>query len=423
MRAEGSASGAGRTAAAEWRAGWPVVVTGGLGYAVGTFHLTTLGTMVKPLSATFGWARGEVTGVLMFIGFSALLIGPLVGLLGDRIGVRRIAIGGICLYTTAFAAIGLLTTGDVWTWYASWALMAVVWPAVSPAVWSTGVAGAFLSNRGLALGATLCGAGASNIITPLVAAWAIENMSWRWSYFILGAGGLLIMLPLTVLCFRDARRPDAAMAAAAGPIEGMTLREAARTLRFWKLGVSMLILGLLLAALTVHLQPMLTDAGMSLVDAAKVAAIGGPALILARVAVGFLLDKFRGPGLGAAVISLPIAAMVLLRSFDGSFVTGGVISVCIFLAYGAEIDIVAYMASRYFGMKAFSAIFSSLLGLLTIGGGFGPIVAGRAFDTTGSYDTILLVMIAGTVLSVLLVLSLGKYPTSTAAAKDKEIPT
>jgi MFS family permease len=53
------------------------------------------------------------------------------------------------------------------------------------------------------------------------------------------------------------------------------------------------------------------------------------------------------------------------------------------LAAGAEHDIAAYFAARYFGRRHFGAIYGLLYTLYTFGAGVGPPLAGAVFDGTG----------------------------------------
>ena len=60
------------------------------------------------------------------------------------------------------------------------------------------------------------------------------------------------------------------------------------------------------------------------------------------------------------------------------------------LGQGAEFDILPYAISRYFGLRAFGAIYSSIFAAVTLGGAIGPFVMGMSFDATGSYSVALL---------------------------------
>jgi hypothetical protein len=61
---------------------------------------------------------------------------------------------------------------------------------------------------------------------------------------------------------------------------------------------------------------------------------------------------------------------------------------------GAEVDLIAYLQSGYFGLRSFGQIYGYLFALFTVGTGLGPFVMGVAYDVTGSYRPSLMVFVA-----------------------------
>jgi hypothetical protein len=59
------------------------------------------------------------------------------------------------------------------------------------------------------------------------------------------------------------------------------------------------------------------------------------------------------------------------------------------LTLGAEVDVIAYLASKHFGLKSFGALYGGLLSALLIGGALGPLGGSRIYDVTGTYDVAL----------------------------------
>jgi MFS family permease len=79
------------------------------------------------------------------------------------------------------------------------------------------------------------------------------------------------------------------------------------------------------------------------------------------------------------------------------------------LAAGVEYDFMAYLVSRYFGMRNYSAIYGALYGFFALGAGIGPYVYGLSFSSTGSYDTILKISAVMFLAGALPLLLLGRY--------------
>lgn len=88
-------------------------------------------------------------------------------------------------------------------------------------------------------------------------------------------------------------------------------------------------------------------------------------------------------------------------AFIGAFLVG--------LGLGAEVDIIAYLASRYFGLRSFAEIYSLVFGAFALAGAFGPLMMGAGFDYTGSYRAPLVAFFAATLVAAALMTRLGPY--------------
>ena len=56
------------------------------------------------------------------------------------------------------------------------------------------------------------------------------------------------------------------------------------------------------------------------------------------------------------------------------------------LAAGSEIDVVTYLCSRRFDPRIFGSVYTILQTGIAVCASLGPLLAGRLFDLTGSYD-------------------------------------
>ena len=80
------------------------------------------------------------------------------------------------------------------------------------------------------------------------------------------------------------------------------------------------------------------------------------------------------------------------------------------LAAGAELDLLAYLTSKYFGAAHYPAIFGAIIAFFTVGAGIAPPLFGAFAQAYQGYNVILTVSIGLLVLSIVLFLALGKYP-------------
>jgi MFS family permease len=75
-------------------------------------------------------------------------------------------------------------------------------------------------------------------------------------------------------------------------------------------------------------------------------------------------------------------------------------------SHGGFFTVMSPTVAEYFGLQAHGAIFGLILFFGTIGGAAGPILAGRVFDLTNSYDPAFLALAVLAALGLALVLKL-----------------
>jgi len=90
------------------------------------------------------------------------------------------------------------------------------------------------------------------------------------------------------------------------------------------------------------------------------------------------------------------------------------------LGLGAEVDIIAYLVSRYFGLRYFGEIYGLAFGAFLLAGALGPLVMGASFDLTGSYSAPLAALFISTLIAALLMTQLGPYRYQPRQAADRE---
>lgn len=59
---------------------------------------------------------------------------------------------------------------------------------------------------------------------------------------------------------------------------------------------------------------------------------------------------------------------------------------------GGEAATTPYLLTRYFGLRSFSTLYGFTWTFYAAAGAVGPVLLGRAFDVTGSYASLLMVL-------------------------------
>jgi cyanate permease len=190
--------------------------------------------------------------------------------------------------------------------------------------------------------------------------------------------------------------------------DGVSARDALRSWIFW---ILLLVIGgatVAVNAVIVHLPALLTDRGMSTSRAAFALSIMGAASLTGRLLTGWLMDRFRGTRVSFALL-LTASVGILLLSRPGTFSTGLVAVALVGFGLGGELDVTPFLLSRYFGLRALSTLYGFAWTAMGMAGATGPILMGRAFDATGSYDRLLVQLAAGTLAAGTLMLTLPRY--------------
>ena len=193
-------------------------------------------------------------------------------------------------------------------------------------------------------------------------------------------------------------------------LTGLTLREGLTSANFYLLGAAGMVMSLASVALTINIVPILVDKGLTLETAAVVAGVIGISQIIGRLAGGYLLDRFNARFVAAVSVALPTVTCTILLATYGSWPAAVVAVAFLGFAAGAEMDAVAYLSSRCFGMLNFAALFGAFMGLITLGFGLAPVLANYIYDRAGSYDPVLWAIMPLAVLSAVLFLRVGAYP-------------
>ena len=390
--------GEGSSAAAEWRNYWPLPLVAGLGYSVMALQTYAIGPFVAPLEAEFGWSRAEVMlGLSISNGIGALL-NMAVGVLVDRLGPRPVALTGIVLKAGAFALLAT-ATGTILNWSLLWVLVAFGAMLLQAQVWTSAVNSRFDKGRGLAIALALCGTSFAGVVCPVLATWLITDFGWRTAFAGIGGIWLVAALIPVFLLFRgrqDAPRGQDAAADAVPPAElpGLTLGEGLRTPAFLRLLLAGGSYAYYTMSMSPNLVPILTESGSTAMAAATIASIMSVFAIIGRLSAGFMVDRWPAHLVGAAMFMLPVIGCALLMLGSPSWIVQGLAVVAVGVTIGAEFDVVIYLVSRHFGLKAFGALMGAVLSVGAAGGAVAPVVSGWIHDVTGAYDAMLLILIA-----------------------------
>ena len=189
---------------------------------------------------------------------------------------------------------------------------------------------------------------------------------------------------------------------------GLSWPEARRNRSFWFMVGAFFLLGASVHACVLHMVPMLTDRGITAQTAALASSSTGAALLIGRICAGGLMDRYFAPFI-AVSFSIGVALGILVLAFGHSTPLAFVGAFLVGLGMGAEADIIAYLTSRYCGLRSFGEIYGYAFATFVIAGAVGTLLMGVGFDRTGGYVVPLTGFFGATSVAAILFGLLGPY--------------
>jgi MFS family permease len=373
-----------------------------LSLSIGTLAVYSFSLFVKPLSQEFGWSRGEISFAMTLTNIAVSLVSPLLGRVADRFGSRAVLIPAHLCLGLALGSFYFISA-PLWHLYVLYSCVGLLGAGTSPLAHARLVAKWFDNRRGLALGLTMAGVGVGSFFVPTLAQWLLSNHGWRLTYLAMGL--LAAILPTLLIALVSRESPAPSVRAGPAPTAGATRAEALRTRAFWQMTAVFASAATCAYAAVAHLVPILTDRGMPVQQAAFALSLFGISAMVGRILTGTLMDRFFAPYVVAVMFAGVAAGLALLAVGIGlpAAVLAG-------LGLGAEIDVMPYLVSRYFGLGSLGEIYGLIFASFTLGIATGPYLMGAGFDATRSYTLPLNALVCVMCLAVVGTLTLPRYP-------------
>jgi MFS family permease len=380
---------------------WVVVGAVWLTLAVASGLYFSFPVFFVALLDEFGWSRGATAAAFSISSVVQGVLSPVIGMLVDRLGPRRIMLGGAAVLGVACVLASRI--GSLWSLYAVIGVLAAIGLcAVSWVPSGTLIARWFAERRGSVLGIAFSGMGAGVFAMGPLAQWLITSYGWRAAYATLGVGTLAVLLPLIWLGVREAPVTIAATAGRARseadppvPSARHDVGDALRTAAFWALFFAYLCTPLAVFSVVTHSVAFAVDHGFARLFVAGIFGLTGLLSVVGRIVFGMAADRVGRAA--AATISYGCTAFgtLCLLSLDIAPHAAALYAYALFfgLGFGARGPIIAAMASQIFPGRRFGVIYGILSVGNGIGGGVAPWFGGFVYDLTGSYRVAFLIAV------------------------------
>lgn len=391
--------------------GWRVAIAAAVGVFVSFASLLiyTFGIFLKPLTEEFGWSREAVSAAFAIAAMTVAACSPVLGYLFDRFEPKRIIVPSLILFGGAFASLSLLTP-HLWHLYTIFVVLGIVANGTAQMAYSRAVSSWFQQRRGLALSIVMSGGAVGAMVMPPMAEALIDRHGWRRAALLLGTMVVVIGLPAVMGFIRERPMPRGA---GDSRLDGASVWEGLASRVFWITAIVLFFSSIAQNGAITHMAALLTDRQVSAGGAAAALSAMGGASLAGRLITGWLLDRFFAPRVSCGLLVVAAGGTLLLASAH-SVATGVAAAILIGLGMGGEADITPYMLSRYFGLRSFSMLYGFTWTAYALAGGLGPVLMGKAFDATGSYETLLMQLAAATLVVAGVTFAIPRYPPATA---------
>jgi MFS family permease len=336
----------------------------------------------------------------------------------DRFGAKRVILPSTILYGLVLI-FALWVGSSLWQLYLLFALMGITFTSgAAPVPYGVVISHWFNRRRGLALSLAMMGIGIGSIVVPIFAQRLIAVFGWRSAFAIFG--GLVLLIPLPVLTgflLNDpAHRglgPDGdelaeVLPRPAEPKQGMSWHAIRHDPMYWTMLCIFSLAGAGVHGVGLHMSAIFTDRGVSAERAAVATSLVGAAVIVGRLGSGYLLDRLFAPRVAILFYGLTTIGMVILcggsagtLALAGAFLSG--------LGMGAEVEVMGYMISRYFGLRAFGSAYGHAFAAFMISGSVGVLLMGAGYDRFHSYTMPMAGFCAAMLLTLVPLMRFGPY--------------
>lgn len=362
---------------------WRVVGGGVLmNLALGALYAWSI--FVAPLEKEFHWTRAQtsLTYTIAVVSFTLTFI--VAGRIQDRRGPRICAFLG-----TVFVAAGFflssLTTSLAFL-YTTLGLIVGIGNGFGYATPIPVASKWFPDKRGLVVGIMVAGYGAASFLLALFVPNLILSIGWRASVRMLS--GIFLVMGLVATSLMRNPPPGYKPAGWTPPLAAASRRdfttaEMLRTPQFYLLWIAY-ALGTTAGQMTIsQLVPFAVSAGGVASVALLVGACGNAG---GRILSGWLSDAVGRLTTLRVMVLASAVAMPALFAFRGELALLYALLAVVYWCYGTQLSVFATTTADLYGTRNLGLNYGALFTAWGAAGVLGPMIAGKVFDATRSYQ-------------------------------------
>ena len=394
------------------------------------FHGLTVWFVV--LEQHFQWNRTQLSLAFSLARVEGGIVGPLEGLLVDRLGARSMVLIGLLILGAGFLMFSQVQS--LWQFYAAFLVMSLGGSMGGWLPMMTVLNSWFVRRRARSISQAMVGYRVGAVFLVPLLAWGVDADQFGWRAVAAGIGAMIVVLayPFSRLVrnrpedygqMPDGPAPASPLQSTASALPGavereLTWRQAVRTRAFWQISFGHACCSSIVVTIMVHLGPMLTDRYFSLQTVGLVVSVYAFIGIASTMVGGYLGDRvpMRLVIFGFSLFQ-SIAIIVLLLAHGLPLVF--LFAVLMGIGEGRG-PLTTAIRGVYFGRRAFASIMGISMVPMNVLLFTLPLFAGYMFDATGSYGIPFTIIAAVGFVGAALFLLLGEPKPMASAAGPLE---
>ena len=351
---------------------WIVLACFFISFYVGGVIFFGFTAFFEPIRAESGWSYAQISFAASLRGLEAGLLAPLVGVLVDRWGPRRLLFSGAII--TSLGLILLSRTTSLGTFYGAFVVVAI---------------------------------GMLAICLPL--SLLVRHKPEQYGYQPDGA------------VYKDVKSNDCPLPVKSAEVN-MKARQAIKSRTFWHITIALLCQAAIVSTITAHVMPYLSSISITRAKSALIASAIPLASIGGRIGLGWLGDKLDKRQLMAGAFAMMCGGL-LCFGFASPEANWLFIPFLILygIGYGGNNTLRGSVISEFFGRRNFGAIHGFVIGIMILGSIAGPPIAGWVFDKWHNYQPIWIAL-AGLAVAALFTVITTPPVSTTVQPADRTSP-
>ncbi len=399
--------------------GWWIVAAGffltfaGIGILINTY-----GVFFRGIIQDTGFSRAGLGLYFTLFSLAVVISSPITGRLFVKFNTQVVL--SVCLTAAGLTFISFSLADKLWHFYLLGIILGIFGAGTSTLPASILITNWFKEKRGTAIGIAFTGSGIGGMISNPLAQYLIGNFGWRTAYVVLGILFLAVTLPFSLfvirlhpsekglLPFGESTETVDGESNASG--RGLSTSEAAKSPLFWLLGAAMFMSCLIIVGVQNNVPIFLQDMGHTATFASTIMAVYMGVLVLGKMLLGQILDRFGAKaGIAFSIVMFTAASAALINGRSPVFA----VVFALMLAMATPVSTVypSYVTGHLFGSLDYGPIYGIQAVFLSLGMAFAMPITGTAFEKTGSLVPVwYFFIIIALILLVLLLFILGRQP-------------